>query len=251
VLDRVRLVELPLNADLEDVLGHPDPHNSRRIRKGILAQADRHVLYIDEINLLDEAIVNTILDAAAQGHYTVRRGAMAATYRSRFVLIGSMNPEEGALRPQILERLGLRLWVQGVRSPAERLTAYRRAQAYHQNPRHFVETYAEETAALRAEIQGARERLAQVEISDEVALIGLDWIARLEIVSLRAEITLFEAARALAAADGRTEVTPEDLRRVAPMALRLRRSAFMQNYTTQRQEEDHLLATLITPNPTE
>ncbi len=251
VLDRVRLVELPLHADLDDVLGHPDPRNPHRLRKGILAQADRHVLYIDEINLLDEAIVNTILDAAAQGHYTVRRRGMAATYRARFVLIGSMNPEEGTLRPQILERLGLRLWVQGLQAPEERLTAYRRAQAYHQNPRRFVEAYAEETAALRAEIQGARERLPKVEISDEVAAIGLQWIARLEIVSLRAEITLFEAARALAAGDGRTEVTPNDLRRVAPMALRFRRSAFMQDYAAQRQEEDRFLATLITPKPTE
>ena len=242
VMDRVRLVELPLHARLDDVLGQPDARNPHRIRKGILALADRNILYIDEVNLLDDAVADAILDAAAQGHYTVRRGALAASYRARFVLIGSMNPEEGALRPQILDRFGLRLWVSGLTDPADRLEAYRRARAYREHPRQFLERYAEETAALRAEIQEARQRLPEVEIADEVAETGLKWIARLGIPSLRAEIALFEAARARAAADGRTEVTPSDLREVAPLALRFRRSDFMASYARQRAEEDALLA---------
>jgi magnesium chelatase subunit I len=110
--DKVRLIELPLNAKLEDVVGGIDEraavHERMRVRRGILAQADRNLLYIDEINLLGDDIVDSILDAAAQGTYTVRRGPVAATYRARFVLIGSMNPEEGRLRPQILDRFGLR-----------------------------------------------------------------------------------------------------------------------------------------------
>jgi magnesium chelatase subunit I len=112
-LDRVRLVELPLNARIEDVVGGLDEraavHERMRIRRGILSQADRNILYIDEVNLLSDEIIDAILDAAAQGSYTVRRGAVTATYRSRFTLIGSMNPEEGRLRPQIMDRFGLRL----------------------------------------------------------------------------------------------------------------------------------------------
>jgi len=248
VLDRVRLVELPLNARLDDVLGQPDHRNPRRIRKGILAQADRNILYIDEVNLLQDEVADAILDAAAQGHYTVRRGALTATYRARFVLVGSMNPEEGPLRPQILDRFGLRLWVPGLKTPEERLEAYRRAQAYREHPHQFVAQYAEETAALQAEIQAARQRLSQVTISDEIASLGARWVSQLGIASLRAEITLFEAARALAAADARTEVTLDDLRQVVPLALRFRRSAFMQDYAAQREEEDQLLTKIIQQN---
>ncbi len=246
VMERVRLVEMPLNARLDDVLGQPDPHTPHRIRKGILALADRQMLYIDEVNLLDDTVADAILDAAAQGHYTVRRGSITATYRARFVLIGSMNPEEGSLRPQILDRFGLRLWVSGLTDPAERLEAYRRAQTYRNSPHQLVAQFAAETAALQADIQEARERLREVVLPDEVAQTGLAWIVKLGVPSLRAEITLFEAARALTAADGRTEVTVDDLREVAPMALRLRRSAFMQNYAAQREEEDGELASLIT-----
>ena len=114
--EAVKIVELPLNARLEDVVGGINERiavqQSRvRIERGILARADNNLLYIDEVNLLNDEIVDAILDAAAQGHYTVRRGAMAGTYRARFVLIGSMNPEEGRLRPQIMDRFGLRVSV--------------------------------------------------------------------------------------------------------------------------------------------
>ncbi len=116
--DRVRLIELPLNAKLENVVGGLDAraslHQRMRIERGILARADQNLLYIDEVNLLDAEIVDAILDAATQGIYTVHRGPLAATYRARFILIGSMNPEEGRLRPQILDRFGMRVAVQGL-----------------------------------------------------------------------------------------------------------------------------------------
>ena len=144
-LDRVRLVELPLNSRLDDVVGGIEMQpagesektaiqDRQRVRRGILAHADRNLLYIDEINLLPDDIVDAILDAAAQGSYTVRRGPLSASYRSRFVLVGSMNPEEGRLRPQILDRFGLRVIVHGLEDPAERLEAYRRVQAYLSQP---------------------------------------------------------------------------------------------------------------------
>ncbi len=247
--DRVRLVELPLNARIEDVVGGIDEraavHERMRIRRGILAQADRNLLYIDEINLLGDDIIDAILDAAAQGMYTVRRGAVSATYRARFVLIGSMNPEEGRLRPQIQDRFGLRIVVRGLENAKERLEAYRRVQAYLTNPRAMVGLYAPEIEAAMIEIQEARKRLPHVKLPDALAAEAIPMIQKMGIDSLRAEITWFEAARAYAAADSRDEVNAEDLRAVAPMSLRLRRSVFMNEYFDgQKGEEDELTGLL-------
>jgi magnesium chelatase subunit I len=249
-LDRVRLIELPLNARLEDVVGGIDERaaisNERlRIRRGILAQADRNLLYIDEINLLGDDIVDAILDAAAQGAYTVRRGPVSATYRARFVLIGSMNPEEGHLRPQILDRFGLRVIVKGLEEERERLEAYRRVQAYMTNPRQMIAQYTEEMASVTNEIESARKRLKEVMLSDKVAKPAIELVHQMGIDSLRAEITWFEAARAYAAADNRGEVTSQDLKAIAPMCLRLRRSQFMTQYfTNQAGEESEMLMLL-------
>jgi magnesium chelatase subunit I len=242
VLDRVRLVELPLNARLQEVVGGVDEyaamHDRLRLRRGILSQADRNILYIDEVNLLANEVVDAILDAAAQGSYTVRRGPISATYRSKFVLIGSMNPEEGQLRPQIMDRFGLRVIVQGLQNLEERLEAYRRVQAYQNTPRHVILSYAEATSLANAEIQVARDLLSRVVLPDTIARIGLQVIKRLQIDSLRAEITMFEAARAHAAADGRTQVSYQDLLQVAPMSLRMRRSAYMSEYVGQQESEN-------------
>ncbi|GAB4419084.1 MAG: ATP-binding protein [Anaerolineales bacterium] len=248
-LDRARLIELPLNARLEDVIGGIDEraaiHERMRIRRGILSQADRNLLYIDEVNLLTDDIVDAILDAAAQGFYVVRRGPVTATYRSRFVLIGSMNPEEGKLRPQIMDRFGLRVMVRGLEDDDERLEAYRRVQTYLANPRMMIGQYADEIVAASQEIQAARERMKEVQIPDKVARPAIRLVQEMGIDSLRAEITWFESARAYAAADGRTEVTPDDLKEVAPMCLRLRRSSFMTEYiNTQQGEEEELLERL-------
>jgi magnesium chelatase subunit I len=252
-IDRVRLVELPLNARLEDVVGGLDEraavHERMRLRRGILSLADRNLLYIDEVNLLTDEVVDAILDAAAQGIYTVRRGPVSATYRARFVLIGSMNPEEGKLRPQIMDRFGLRIIVRGLASPQDRLEAYRRVQAYFTQPRQVVLDYSLDTAQAQADIQAARDRLTQVTLSNKVADLGLELVHRFKIDSLRAEITMFEAARAYAAIDGRNEVIPTDLREVAPMALRLRRSVYMMEYFSQQGVEEAELSALINQFP--
>jgi len=247
--DKVRLIELPLNARIDDVVGSIDEraalHERMRIRRGILAQADLNLLYIDEINLLGDDIIDSILDAAAQGAYTVRRGPVIATYRSRFVLIGSMNPEEGRLRPQILDRFGLRVIVRGLESPEERLEAYRRVQAYLANPRRMVGQFSEEMEAAATEIRIARNRVQKVAIPDKVANPAIGLVQRMGIDSLRAEITWFESARAYAAADGREEVEVSDLAEVAPMALRLRRSHFMNEYFKGQIGEEKELSTLL------
>jgi magnesium chelatase subunit I len=249
VMDRVRLVQLPLNAQLDDVLGGVDEraaaHERFLLRRGILSQADRNLLYVDEVNLLGDDVIDAILDAVAQGYYVVRRGPISANYHSRFVLIGSMNPEEGHLRPQIMDRFGLRVIVRGLENPDERLEAYRRVRAYLSNPKEAVAQYADETEIAQTEIQLARDLLPQVELPDEVAHKGLALIERLKIDSLRAEINLFEGARAHAIADGRLQVAGEDLRVVAPMALRLRRSQFIADYIARQGTEEDELATIL------
>lgn len=251
-MDKVRLVELPLNARLEDVIGGLDEravmHDRLRLKRGLLSQADKNLLYVDEVNLLADEVVDAILDAAAQGNFTVRRGAMASTYRSRFVLIGSMNPEEGRLRPQILDRFGLRVIVNGLTDPKERLEAYRRVQAYYSNPRATISQYEIETDQMAEEIQAARNLLPQVKLPDGVAQLGLELIEQLQIDSLRAEITLFEAGRAHAAADGRDKVTFEDLNQVSLMALRLRRSGFMAEYLNQQSVEKEEINAILENN---
>jgi len=248
-LDRVRLVELPLNAQLEDVVGGVDErvaiHERLRLRRGILAQADKNLLHVDEVNLLADEVVDAILDASAQGAYTVRRGAMAATYRSQFTLIGSMNPEEGDLRPQILDRFGLRIVVRGLATVDERMEAYKRTVTYLSGPRKLIKVYEEDTKLVKQEIQSARDIVAKVRIPDLVSDLGLMMIKSLNIDSLRAEITLFEAAKAYAAMDGRQEVGIDDLRVVTPMAVRMRRSIFINQYYNDRIKEEEEIQNTI------
>jgi magnesium chelatase subunit I len=248
--ENVKLVELPLNSRLEDVVGGINERIAVQqqrvsIERGILARADNNLLYIDEVNLLDDQIVDAILDAASQGSYTVRRGAMSGTYRARFVLIGSMNPEEGRLRPQILDRFGLRVNVRGLLTRAERLEVYHRVQAYRRNPTQFIRQWDDVTATTREDVILARELLKQTIISDEALDLGLTLIQELDIDSHRAEYTMFEAARAHAAADGRDIATVTDIRTVAPMALRQRRSQFMVSFFESQQEEDQQIRARI------
>lgn len=246
----VKLVELPLNARLEDVVGGINERvavqrNSIRLERGILARADNNILYIDEVNLLDDQIVDAILDAAAQGTYTVRRGAMVGTYRSRFVLVGSMNPEEGRLRPQILDRFGLRVNVRGLESIEERLEVYKRVRAYRANPTQFIKNWEYVTQEALSEVMMARELLKEVVIDDEASMLGLKLVQSLKIDSARAEYTMFEAARAHAAADGRKNATVEDIRVVAPLALRQRRSEFMATFVEMQEAEDKQILQLL------
>jgi magnesium chelatase subunit I len=247
VQGRVQLIELPLNSSLEDVIGGLDDralvHNRMRLKRGLLSQADKNILYVDEVNLLDDDIVDAILDAAAQGAYTVRRGPVSASYRAQFTLIGSMNPEEGRLRPQIMDRFGLRVMVRGLSETSERLEAYRRVKSYLWNPRGTIAQFSAETELVQQEIEQARARINQVVLPEEIAAVGIHLIQSLQIDSLRADITLFETARAYTAADGRFQVEIEDLKRVSPIALRLRRSQFIEEYlSVQKAEEEEILA---------
>lgn len=249
-LDRVRLVELPLNSQLNDVVGGIDEraaiHERVRLRRGILAQADKNLLHVDEVNLLADEVVDAILDASAQGAYTVRRGPMVATYRSQFTLIGSMNPEEGRLRPQIFDRFGLRIVARGLSTVDERFEAYKRTAAYLSKPRQLTKAYEEDTRMVKQEIQSARDAVAGIRISEEISSLALQIIKVLQIDSLRAEITLFEAAKAYAAMDARQVMCVDDLIAVLPMALRMRRSVFMNQYFAERAVEEEEIQHTIT-----
>lgn len=250
VEDRVRIIELPLNARLEDVVGGINERialeqNKVRLERGILGHADKQILYIDEVNLLPDTLTDAILDAAAQGHYTVRRGPLKLRYRSRFLLIGSMNPEEGKLRPQIMDRFGLRAIVRGLEEPALRFQAYEQVVSHQQRPDRFAAGYAASTMALADEIEGARGRLPQVQINDEARDLGLKLIQELAIDSTRAEITLFEAARAHAAADEREEVSPGDVQAVAMLALRMRHSDHLNRFFAEQEAEDQRMKTIV------
>ncbi len=246
----MRLVELPLNARMEDVVGGINERvameqNRVLLERGILAQSDQNLLYIDEVNLLDQMIVDAILDAAAQGQYTVRRGPMSATYRSRLTLIGSMNPEEGGLRPQIQDRFGLRVLVRGVSNVDDRMEIYHRAADYKAKPYRFVSDWLAETEAAMDEVIEARKRLPKVIFAKGVELEGLRWVEALKIDSHRAEMTLFEAARAMAAADGRLEATLDDVRAIAPLALRQRQTETALAYFATQQKEDEKIKQVL------
>ena len=248
--DRMRLIELPLNARLDDVVGGINERvaleqHKVRLERGLLSMADQNLLYVDEVNLLANDIADAILDAAAQSIFTVRRGPLAATYRARIVLVGSMNPEEGQLRPQIQDRFGLRVLVRGLTKSADRLEVYRRVSAYQANPHALRATWVAETWAAAEEIAQARARLPQVTLMPQIERTGMAWVKRLGIDSHRAEIVLFEAARAHAAAEGRARVDLTDLRSVASMALRQRRSRFMDDYFAARMEEERELASVV------
>lgn len=241
--ENVKLVELPLNARLEDVVGGYDEraavHNQRiYIERGILSRADNHLLYVDEVNLLDDQIVDAILDAASQGSFSVRRGAVSGNFRSRFVLIGSMNPEEGRLRPQIMDRFGLRVNVRGLMDVEERREVYRRMVAFRRNPTRFIREWEDASYDAEDDIIQARTLLKQTTLDEAALHAGVELVQQLEIDSMRADHTMFEAARAHAAADGRTLATVDDLRAVAPLALRQRRSDFMVNFFEQQRDED-------------
>jgi magnesium chelatase subunit I len=226
---RTQIVELPANAQIDDVVGTIDlraalEHGNVAFRPGLLAQANRSLLYVDEINLLSDAIVDVLLDAAAQGIVRVKRGQHQIDYPSRFTLVGTMNPEEGELRPQITDRVGLRVFVAPASGRTERIEIYRRNAAFARDPNEFSASYAAKTRALRGKIAKAIALLPSVAPNEEAEDLAIATVARLGIESHRTEFVALEAACALAAFEGRTVAGPDDVRRVFPMAARLRRS---------------------------
>ena len=221
------VVDLPLGVTEDRVVGALDleralARGEKRFEPGLLARAHRGFLYIDEVNLLEDHIVDLLLDVAASGENVVEREGLSVRHPARFVLVGSGNPEEGELRPQLLDRFGLSVDVRTTADLRERIEVVKRRDAFDRDPAEFIKTWSRKDAALRRKIVAARERLPFVDAPDAT----LEYAARLCIAlgsdGLRGELTLLRAARAFAALEGADSVSVAQVRAVAPMALRHR-----------------------------
>ncbi|MEV8628869.1 putative cobaltochelatase [Streptomyces sp. NPDC051079] len=228
-----RMVELPVGASEDRLVGALDIERAlaegvKAFEPGLLADAHRGILYVDEVNLLHDHLIDLLLDAAAMGSSYVEREGVSVRHAARFLLVGTMNPEEGELRPQLLDRFGLTVEVAASRVPEQRVEVVRRRLAYEDDPAAFAARWAGEEAALRERIVAARELLPQVALGDAVLLQIAATCAAFEVDGMRADIVMARTATALAAWAGRTEVTSEDVRQAALLALphRRRRNPF-------------------------
>ncbi|MEU3607340.1 putative cobaltochelatase [Streptomyces sp. NPDC035033] len=228
-----RMVELPVGASEDRLVGALDIERAlaegvKAFEPGLLAAAHRGILYVDEVNLLSDHLIDHLLDAAAMGASHVEREGVSVRHAARFLLVGTMNPEEGELRPQLLDRFGLTVEVAASRVPEERVEVVRRRLAFEDDPAGFAERWAGEEAALRERIVAARELLPKVSLGDAVLLQIAATCAAFEVDGMRADIVMARTATALAAWAGREEVTSEDVRQAALLALphRRRRNPF-------------------------
>lgn len=228
-----RMVELPVGASEDRLVGALDIEKAlaegvKAFEPGLLAAAHRGILYVDEVNLLSDHLIDHLLDAAAMGASHVEREGVSVRHAARFLLVGTMNPEEGELRPQLLDRFGLTVEVAASRVPEQRVEVVRRRLAFEDDPAAFAARWADEETALRDRIVAARTLLPKVALGDAALLQIAATCAAFEVDGMRADIVMARAATALAAWAGRTEVTSEDVRQAALLALphRRRRNPF-------------------------
>ncbi|UUY03379.1 VWA domain-containing protein [Svornostia abyssi] len=220
------LVDLPLGATLDRVVGSLDVRaalgGEHRVEAGLLSRADGGVLYVDEVNLLPDHLVDVLLDAAAAGSVTVERDGVSVVADARFLLVGTMNPEEGELRPQLLDRFGLGVVVAGPRDPSVRAEIVRRRMAFDADPAAFAAAYADDEAALAARLEAARALVSQVVLGERALHRITTVCADLDLDGVRGDLVCAQAARALAALDGEREVGDAHVERAAHLALRHR-----------------------------
>ncbi|MFO1323580.1 MAG: magnesium chelatase ATPase subunit I [Burkholderiales bacterium] len=239
----VPVVDLPLGATEDRVVGTLDLERAladgvRTFEPGLLARANRGFLYIDEVNLLEDHLVDVLLDVAASGENVVEREGLSIRHPARFVLVGSGNPEEGELRPQLLDRFGLSVEVRTPTDLPQRIEVVRRRDAYERDPRAFALRWQRDETKLRKRIDAARRRFADIAVPDAALERAAQLCMSLGTDGLRGELTLVRAARALASLEGDRAVGDSHLRRVAPSALRhrLRRNPLDDAGSTTRVE---------------
>ncbi|MBI4799852.1 MAG: AAA family ATPase [Desulfarculus sp.] len=227
---RVRVVELPVGATEDRLLGTLDLESAlsqgqARFLPGILAAANRQVLYVDEVNLLDDHLVDALLDAAAMGVNTVERESISMSHPARFTLVGTMNPEEGELRPQLTDRFGLCVQVAGLSDPHERQEVIQRRLEFEKDPARFARRFASQGRKLTQAIARAQRLLPRVAYGDEVLARVVAVVLGLGVDGHRGDLTLLKTAITLAALEGRRQVTLADVDSAALLALphRLRR----------------------------
>lgn len=224
---QVPMVDLPLGATEDRLCGTIDIEKAlsegvRAFEPGLLAKANRGLLYVDEVNLLDDHLVDVLLDSAASGWNTVEREGVSVRHPARFVLIGSGNPEEGELRPQLLDRFGMSVEVRTVRDPELRVQVVDQRTAFDNDPDGFNNAVQTTQDGLQARVVEAQNRLPHVQIDDDLRIRISAICGELDVDGLRGDIVTNRAARALAAFEGRTEVTEDDVARVAACCLRHR-----------------------------
>lgn len=243
----MNVVELPLGATEDRVVGTIDieeviQHGKRAIQYGILKEADGNILYVDEVNLLEDNLVDVILDAAAMGVNTIEREGISESHYSRFVLVGSMNPEEGDLRPQLIDRFGLVVDVLGEKNMETRVEIMNRRLKFENNPSAFIQEYEMEEEKLRDRILRARKKLLTIEISEQI----LENVAKLSIElgvdGHRGDITVLKTAQALAAWKDKEMVEEEEIVKAALLALphRRKRNPFDEEVFSETQIRDIL-----------
>lgn len=229
----MKVVELPVSATEDRVVGTLDieaaiREGKRSFETGILADANRNILYVDEINLLDDHVVDVLLDSAAMGINTVEREGISYSHPARFSLVGTMNPEEGDIRPQLLDRFALSVYVAGEKDLDRRAEVIKRRLEYEDDPAAFVAKWEEEQQNEVRRIERAMKLLPQVTAANEILRLAAKLSIALGVDGHRADITLIKTAQTLAAVAGHTEVNREDLREAAKLALphRMRRRPF-------------------------
>ena len=247
----VPVVDLPLGATEDRVVGALDLERAlsqgvKAFEPGLLARANRGFLYIDEVNLLEDHLVDLLIDVAASGENVVEREGLSVRHPARFVLVGSGNPEEGELRPQLLDRFGLSVEVKTPTDLPARIEVVRRRDAFERDPAAFLDKWQAEDERIRKRIVAGRKRLAEVTVPDAALERAAQLCMKLGTDGLRGELTLMRAARALAAIDGDWVVGDEQLKRVAAPALRhrLRRNPLDDAGSTVRV--DRAVAELFT-----
>ena len=237
----VPVIDLPLGATEDRVVGALDLERAlsqgvKAFEPGLLARANRGFLYIDEVNLLEDHLVDLLIDVAASGQNVVEREGLSVRHPARFVLVGSGNPEEGELRPQLLDRFGLSVEVKTPEDLESRIEVVRRRDAFERDPEAFCAQWHKEDERIRRQLARAHKLLPKVVVPDEVRSRAARLCMALGTDGLRGDLTLMRAARALAALEGDAQVTPEHLRRMAAPALRhrLRRNPLDDSGSTTR-----------------
>jgi len=239
----VPFIDLPLGATEDRVVGALDLERAlgagvKAFEPGLLARAHGGFLYIDEVNLLEDHIVDLLLDVAASGENVVEREGLSVRHPARFVLVGSGNPEEGELRPQLLDRFGLSVEVRTPQDLKQRVEILKRCDAFERTPDEFAEQWRREERKTLKKIARGRAALATVTVPDDVLMLASRLCIAVGADGLRGELTLMRSARALAALDGADVVTATHIATVAPMALRhrLRRNVLDETGSTTRIE---------------
>lgn len=224
---KVQMVDLPLGATEDRVCGTIDIEKAlsegvKAFEPGLLAKANRGILYVDEVNLLDDHLVDVLLDSAASGWNTVEREGISIRHPARFVLVGSGNPEEGELRPQLLDRFGMHAEIHTVKEPALRVQIVEQRTEFDSNPVAFLTAYEPQQEELQQQIVDAQTRLKSVNIDYDLRVKISQICSELDVDGLRGDIVTNRAAKAIAAFEGRTDVTVNDIRRVIGLCLRHR-----------------------------